>query len=346
MTKKVLFIESRTGGDFTMDAVWAGLVDKFGPENIIDYPPKEKHREGVPRVTGDIEKDYGAERRSLCYTPKPDLLPTANKYDIRDMFVRGEISRIFIDERNESWGLYLEILANHFSIPVVVIAGHDRFWNSDPSSLQRMYGSNLEAMFLDNWRENYRSLKNAFTMSYATNFDHLWDASKREEYLNDKVYDVCFMGYNSHGDRARFVDHLLKRYGGAHNFLFVEKRPNTMDAFIRKNEYFKRMAQSRVCINLRGGAECGKALRFYEIPYVGSCMLSQVDQAEQVHPFEHQKHAVYFKDEAELDNWVDILLGSDIFREKIAKAGHEHAMKFHTARARVDYIYRCLDGPL
>lgn len=342
--KKILFIESRTGGDFTMDAVWAGLVDKFGPENVLDYPPKEKHREGIPQVTGDIEKDYGAERRSLCYTPAPDALSTVGGPKLLQMLRDGEIGMIFVDERVETFEEYARSGAHLFNIPVVVIAGHDRFWNlGGIHSLPSMYRY-LKAIFTDNWRPEFDSYKNVYPMSYATNFDHLWDSSRREEFLKDKVYDVCFMGYNSHGDRAKFVDHLLKRYGGEHNYLFVEKRPNTMDAFIRKNEYFKRMAQSRICINLRGGAECGKALRFYEIPYVGSCMLSQVDAAKQVHPFEHQKHAVYFKDEAELDNWVDILLGSDNYREQIARAGHEHAMKFHTARARVDYIFGCLDG--
>jgi len=340
--KKVLFIESRFGGDFTMDAIWAGLVDKFGPQNVIDWPPKPKHREGVPAFTGHIETDYGAERRSLCYTPRPDLLPVFDKNEIRDMLAKGEISRIFIDERAESYQFYLQVAANFFSVPVVVIGGHDKLWNSI-ENIQSMYGNLLEAMFLDNWRENYRSLKNTYPMSYATNFDHFWDPTKRDELLKNKVYDVCFMGYNSHGDRARFVDHLIKRYGGDHNYLFVEKRPNTMESFIRKNEYFTKMAQSRICINLRGGAECGKALRFYEIPYVGSCMLSQYDFANQVHPFDNQKHCVYFENEGELDNWIDILLGSDTLRENIAKAGHEHAMKYHTARARVDYMYEYLN---
>lgn len=343
--KKILFIESRTGGDFTMDAVFAGLVDKFGAKNVIDWPPKDKHREGVPVQTGNTERDYGAERRSLCYVADSKDLPVLDRNEIRDMLAKGEISRIFTDERPESLRHYFEVGGHFFSVPVVVIAGHDRLWNpKGVQGIQEMYGHLLEAMFLDNWRDEYTPLKNAFPMSYSTNFDHLWDVASREALLKDKVYDVCFLGYNSHPDRAQLVDHLQMRYGGNNNYLFVERRPNTMDAFIRKSEYFRIMAQSRVCINLKGGAECGKALRFYEIPYVGSCMLSQTDNARQVNPFEDQKHCIYFNNERELDNWVDILLGSDNLRERIANAGHEHAMKFHTARARVDYMYGCLDG--
>lgn len=343
---KVLFIESRTGGDFTMDAVWAGLVDKFGPKNVIDWPPKEKHREGVPTLTGNVEKDYGAERRSLCYTPFPHDLPVLDRTQIRTLLAIGQIKRIFIDERPESFKHYLEVAANFFSVPVTVVAGHDRFWNPDGIvGLKKMYGALLDGMFLDNWRPEYDSVHGAFPMSYSTNFDHLWESENREELLKNKLYDVCFLGYNSHPDRAQLIDHLQMRYGGNSNYLFVERRPNTMEAFIRKAEYFRIMAQSRVCINLKGGAECGKALRFYEIPYVGSCMLSQRDNARQVHPFEDQKHCIYFDNEKELDNWVDILLGSDILREKIAFEGRKWAAAFHTARARVDYMYGCLDGP-
>lgn len=337
--KKVLFIESRTGGDFTMDAVWAGLVKRHGANNVIDFPPKQKHREGVPCSTGDAEKDYGAERRSLCYTG--EKLPYLDAQGIKLLLAAGQIERIFVDERAETYEEYLKVGAQHFDVPVVVIAGHDRFWG-DPVQLMMGYGTKLEARFLDNWRPAYGDLPRTFPMSYATNFDHFWNVEKREEYLSKKLYDVFFMGYNSHPDRAALVDHLSQKYSGDANCLFVEKRPNTMDSFVRKSEYFRMMAQSRVCINLRGGAECGKALRFYEIPYVGSCMLSQRFEGRQVAPFEDLKHCLYFDTVAELDNLVETLLNSDVFRERIAKTGHEHAMLNHTDTARVDYIYRCL----
>lgn len=325
-----------------MDAVWAGLVDRFGPANVIDWPPKEKHREGVPVLTGDAEKDYGAERRSLCYTPHCLQLSNLSALEIKKLFIDGQIDMIFVDERLETLEEYWKVGAQNFDVPVVVVAGHDRFWGHMPQV--RAGYRNIKAMFLDNWKDEYRGYRDAFPMSYATNFDHLWDVSKRQELLADKKYDVCFMGYNSHPVRGVVIDHLMKRYGGKHNFLFVERRPNITDTFMRKSEYFRIMAQSRVCINLKGAAECGKALRFYEIPYVGSCMLSQVFPAVQVAPFENGKHCVYFSELSDLDNTIEILLNSDTHRERIAKAGHEHAMKFHTARARVDYMFECMNG--
>lgn len=341
---KVLFIESRTGGDFTMDAVWAGLVDKFGPENVIDWPPKDKHREGVPKITGNIEKDYGAERRSLCYTPQHNLLTSYTLFEINQMLRSGDIDRIFIDERPESFAIYCETSARSLDIPVVVIAGHDRFWNESPWTVAQVYGRNLEKMFLDNWRPEYDSIPKTAKMSYATNFDHLWESDKRDEFLKNKIYDICFIGYNSHGDRKVIVDHLLSKYGTDNNCIFVETRPNMMDAFLPKHEYFKKIAQSRVCINIRGGAENGKALRFYEIPYVGSYMLSQdfYGSSTQVKPFVGGVHCDYFSSLDEMDWYIRKMLFDYFKREEIARKGHEHSMKYHTARARVDYIYENL----
>lgn len=347
MTKKVLFIDARVGGDFTLDALWAGLVDRHGWENVIDWPPSEKHREGIPTITGNVERDYGAERRSLCYTEHHSKFRPWTLSQINEMIMTGQIERIFLDERLESFEIYIQTVARFTKIPVVVVAGHDRFWNSGPQNMDQYYRKNLEKVFTDNWRPEYSTFPEfpqILPMSYATNFDHLWEVERRQEFLKNKVYDVCFMGYNSVGDRATVVDYLLKRYGSDKNCLFVEKRPNMMDCFLPKREYFKKMAQSRVCVNLSGAAECGKALRFYEIPYVGSYMISQRFGGKQVHPFEDGKHCNYFSTVTELDEFIHLALSDETTREKIAARGHEHAMKFHTARARVDYIYGCLNG--
>jgi hypothetical protein len=342
---KVLFIDARSGGDFTMDAVLAGLVLKLGPENVVRWPPQKKHREGIPITTGDKERDYGAERRSLCYTSLNDRLIDYSKNEVNELLKNHEIDYVFVDERLESFQLYLETFARFYKTKIIVIAGHDKFNNErvTPSTLFYMY-ENLFLSFVDNWRPQYDQLKNVRPMSYAANFDHLWDVENREKYLSEKVYDIFFMGYNSNKSRAKIIDHVARKYSKLNNTLFVECRPDTFDSFVMKRDYFRTMAQSKICINLNGDAECGKALRFYEIPYVGSFMLSQRFAGKQVHPFVDNEHCVYFSDLFELDKCIDIALEDEEEREKIANAGHEHLTRYHTALARVNYMFEELNG--
>ena len=341
--KKTLVIDPRVfSSEFALDPLWAGLVDKFGAENVIDYPPAPKHREGIPRITGNPEADYGAERRTLCYTGKQ--FPEHTLFEVNDMLAHGEIERIFLDERDQSCAIYMQTMACFFNVPVVVVSGLDTFENDSPKTLQRWYGKNLEAMFLDNWRPEFDLYPNAFPMNNCVNFDHMWDIAHREDLLKDKIYDVSFMGYNSHPDREFYFDHLVEKYGTKGNFLFLEKRHNISDDFIMKKEYFRVIAQSKVCVNLRGSADCGKALRLYEIPYVGSAMVSQAYPVKQIHPFIDAEHCLYFKSICSMDFSIDLLLAYSKEREEMARAGHEHAMKYHTARARVDYVYECLEA--
>lgn len=337
---KTLIIDARTGGDWSLDLLFAGLVRHYGPENVIDHPYHAKHREKLV-FTDNAEHDWGLERRTLGYTPMNDKVMKYPDQEIFWMLQRGEIERIFIDERQESYELYLRLRANFFKVPVVVVAGHDRFWNQSPEYVAAKYAPNLEAMFLDSWRPEYGNLPNTHVYNWSTNFDHYWD---REKCPKEKLYDVSFMGYNSHGDRARFVDHIIRKWGHLRLKLDLERTPDTMRSYVRKDEYFRVMAQSKICLNLRGAAENGKTLRFYEIPYVGSFMLTQDSGAVQVHPFEQARHCAYFTNEEQLDNWIGVLLSNEHMWKNMSAAGHEHALRFHTVDARMKQILGVLDG--
>lgn len=341
--KKTLLIDARTGGDWSLDLLFAGLVKRLGFENVIDFPTHTKHREGEIVLTGDPEKDWGRERRSLGYTPYSKLVRPYPTHELKQLIIDGEIERIFLDERLECYQLYLALGANFFDIPVVVVAGHDRFMN-DFLTLRKWYGKNLEHIFVDNWRPEYAREPKTSLFNWSINFDHYWDWVRDRK--QEKIYDISFMGYNSHPDRARFVDHIEKYWGHLNNHIFLEREPNTMRGFIPKRDYFKIMAQSKICLNLRGAADNGKTLRFYEIPYVGSLMVTQDSRAEQLHPFKHKTHCLYFKNEYELDNIIEVMTNPELAgpREQIAQQGYHHALAHHTVDARTKQMYEVLDG--
>jgi Glycosyl transferases group 1 len=337
MKKKTLVIDPRATSDFSMDLLWAGLVKCLGPENVVDFPAHQKHRALKLQLGEDHEKNYGLERGSLGHTG--ERITAYGISEINSMIHSGQIERIFINEQNDAFELYLQTQARFFKIPVVVIAGHDRFWNKSPQFVREFYYPGvLERIFIDDWQPEYDALEYVRLTNLSINFDHLWDSEKREELLKNKVYDICFMGYCSDPARRRFIDHVQKRWGKLHNHIMLETRPGAMDKFVYRNEYFSAMAQSKICLNLRGGSVGGRALRFYEIPYVGSFMLSQEFPARLVHPPIPGFHCAYFNDEVRLDAQIDHFLEDDVTREKIAKCGHDYFQQYHTAQARAQHI--------
>lgn len=342
--KKTLLIDARTGGDWGQDLLFAGCVRYLGPERVIDFPRHSKHREPLI-FTGDPEHDWGLERRTLGWTLRNNEVNGYEQgYDelrLIQMIREGEIERIFLDERDETYRLYLQLRANFFDIPVVVVAGHDRFWNDSPQKVAGRYGKNLEAMFLDNWRQEYNDIPKSHVYNWCINFDHYWDSSDR---YPEKLYDISFMGYNSHPDRAAVVDHIQKKWGHLKLRLDLEREAGTMKSYVRKSDYFHVMAQSKVCLNLRGAAENGKTLRFYEIPYVGSLMLSQDSGAVQVEPFIDRQHCLYFNSLERLDEQIEFALSDERRLNWLAWQGHSHAMAHHHVDARIRQIYGVLDG--
>lgn len=343
---KVILIDSRKTGDWSLDLLFAGLVQNLGAENVIDFPPQEKHRMGRPKLVGEHEKDWGAERMSLSYVPEFASIRRWSTGEIQEELRRGRIDYIFLDERKESYELYMSLRANFFEVPVVLVSGHDKFWNVSPDWVRKnYYPRRMKAMFLDNWRDEYNLLPNAHVYSWSINFDHLWNPADRNQ---KKVYDVSFMGYNSHPDRARFIDHLLssKLLSAVKFNLVMERRPDSFGMFVNKAEYFRTMAQSRICLNLKGAAENGKTLRFYEIPYVGSLMLSDRSSflQNQAAPFLEGVHYAAFGDEHELESQIYNLLHAPGVMDTMAKHGHEWAMQEHTSKARVRQMLEKLNG--
>lgn len=319
-----------------MDLVFAGLVRTVGPGNVFDYPRKDKHREWDPTRT-----DWGMERRTLGYTPWNGLVSSSRQEIVAAAAARD--LTVVLDERIESFEVYHQLGLGVLRAPVVVIAGHDRFWNEQGiPGVRSMYGSELLRVFIDNVTPEVdvrlQSQRDVSLINLSANFGHYWMHPGAVE----KVTDICFFGSTSSPDRQVIVDHITTHpeWREMRLDIVLEGRPGVTDTFVPKREYFQRMAQSRVCLNI-GGAAAGRAFRFYEIPWAGSFMLSQEFPARQLHPFVDGVHCGYFANLDELDGWLDSALmcgNSDDVREAIARQGREHLLRHHTCEARARYI--------
>lgn len=340
MSSGKYLVISREGGDFSMDLIWAGLIRNNSTDDVIDFPPRAKFRQGRPRLVGDAEKDYGSERHSLGYVQGCETKLQFLRYQTIALAMAGAFKYVFMDESPENLELYLEIfsMVPKSRLPkVVIIAGHDRF-RGDPQAILNLWGDQLVAMFIDDWQLEYDSLPKTHLINLSSNFDHLWEVNRRSEFLVDKKYDICFVGYNSHPVRKQVIDQIHNRWGHLDNFIIFEERHDEFSAFIRHKELFEAMARSRICINLPGASTGGRALRFYEIPYVGSYMLSLKFQAKLLHPFIDGEHCNYFENDFGLDHLIEEAFTRPKEREQIAAQGHAHAMRYHTIDARINYV--------
>ncbi len=333
-----LVIDLRVGGDWSLDLCFAGLVHNLGPDRVRDVPYADKHREWPAEST-----DWGLERRTLGYTPHNRNIPQISMGEVGLLASKGEINRVWLDERIESFQMYRQLGLEHYKVPVVVVAGHDRFWNHSPQFVAALYGDRLKAMLLDNWYEEYSNLPFPVRrIGWSCNFDHYW---KRPEKVPEKDIDICFVGYNSHPDRARFVGHIEKRWAHLKKHIVLERQPDKFDQFIPRSEMFDVMLRSKICLNLRGAADRGKTLRAYEIPYVGSFMLSQdIDDPGMKSDFIAGAHCDYFEDELELDAAISVALISDEWRERIAMNGNRKAVEELSVKSRWGGVLRWLEG--
>lgn len=326
---KYLVIDTRDGGDWSLDLMFAGLVKLLGPENVIDYPRKEKHREWNPSAS-----NWGMERRTLGYTDKNYLV--SSSIDEIWNAARSRELTVITDERQESMMQYAKLGLLHYRVPVIIVAGHDEFWNpGGPAAVREFYQGLVLHMFVDNVTGDLD--RGTSLINLSANFEHYWPYRPVE-----KSVDICFFGSTSHPDRARVIEYISNhpQWSQMKLDIVLEGRPGVIDTFIPKSEYFERMARSRVCLNI-GGAACGRAFRFYEIPWSGSFMLSQAFPARQLHPFVSGIHCGYFHDQDSLDAWLACTLlakDCDEFRETIANKGRQHLIKYHTCTERVRYV--------
>lgn len=349
MIKKNVVIDLRTGGDWSLDLCFAGLCLNLEYGNVFDIPFKDKHREWFDVIDGNKKSDWGLERRTLGFNSsiiddrKSNVIGSTDETTLKILLERDEIERVWLDERMESFAKYKQSGLDKSSTKVVVVAGHDRFWNHSPKFVADLYGNKLEAMLLDNWYPEYSKLPfKTKRIGWSCNFDHYWN---RPETAPEKDIDISFIGYNSHPDRLRFIEHINKTWSHLKLHLVLETEPNSFNNFIPKSEYFNIIQRSKICLNLRGAADRGKTMRFYEIPYVGSFMLSQAIEDSGVYEdFQNGVHCSYFNDENDLDFMIKQNLILDHSRELIAEAGHQKAINSLSVKQRWNDVLQWLNN--
>lgn len=318
---KVLYINA-SSADYVQDLTYSGLVKKFGINNIIDYKWNVKYH--IP---------YKKYPKNLGYTSGSFLsfLRLVNFKSIDCVFVAS--SKI------ETFEIYLEIAHKiPVDVPVIFIDGGDR---EEIGQDLEVYGdANLyqralsirpfDFIFKREYFEDKIYESNVAPLPMSFNFDKLPKLPQKFK------YDVSFWAVESHPLRTEVLKILEDRYDCKQN---GTTRNQKFSQYKRKGSfYLQELASCKITINVRGGG--WDTMRYWEVPAVGGFMLSQKPGIVIPHNFEHEKEAVFFRDDlSDLTELSDFYLKNDAKRETIAKAGLAKMRQFHTDEKRVDYIF-------
>lgn len=321
---KILYINSHSA-DYVQDLTYSGLVKIFGLKNVIDYKWNQKYH--IP---------YKKYPKNLGYV-KGSLLPSLANLAVKNFDI------VFVGSAKvDCFETYLTILDRiPRDVPVVFIDGGDKpVIGMDLSVYERpeLYERAIQNRPFDlvfkrekiigqDYGENVHPLPMSFNMDRVRNCS------------NTKKYDVSFWAVESWPIRSQALDILSSKFDCKDN---GTERNQKFSKYKRKGEfYLEELARCKIVLNFRGGG--WDTMRYWEVPAVGSFMISQKPQLEIPNNFEHQKHIVFCQDDlSDLIELCGYYLKNETTREKIAANGKNHLLQYHTDVKRAEYIFQTI----
>lgn len=301
---------------------YSGLVKKLGVGNVIDVKWNKKFHINYKKYP----KNLGHIKNSLL----PSLFNRlGSNYDA--VFIGASKVDCFEE--------YIKIAPSiSKEIPVIFIDGGDGYGiGSDLTVYGRpeLYAQSQEIrpfdyIFKREYLIDSNHPDNVFPLQISFRLDRL------PALPEEKPYDVSFWAVETGGDiRTRVLELLEDKFDCKEN---GTKRNQKFSKYSRKGAfYLQELKRCKIVLNFRGGG--WDTMRYWEVPAVGSLMISQKPQIKIPNDFEDKKHVIHCKDDlSDLVELCEYYLENEVEREKIALAGKEHLEKYHTDIKRAEYI--------
>lgn len=316
--------------DYLQDIVYHGLVTLLGPQNVVDWPRIPRYHEKPPEDARFPQLWFGF--------PDPHR-PASLQEAVRDAdaLVLGSV-------RDSAFAAVREAIALPQRPPTAYLDGEDDCYVRDIVAHVDAYFKRETLTRRPRMITPLPLQRAYFAMGGST---HLTGALRRpiaiarsgdarvrplpfgiidgERPTRRERFDVAFMGLLSSKSRARVAPQLraLEKSG---------LRVFVPDHILPWREYLQALADSRACVSLRGGG--WDTYRYWEIPWVGSLLVSEPLEIEIPHDFRDGEEAVFVPPE-DLASALPRILGGDT--AALAAAGQRKLMRHHvsTERARV-----------
>lgn len=321
---KILYINSHSA-DYVQDLIYSGLAKKFGAKNIIDVKWNKK-----------FHINYKKYPKNLGYIKNSLFTSLLNRFTYKYDAVFVGASKVDCIEE------YMRIAPSiEKNIPVIFIDGGDgEGVGSDINGYYRpeLYAQSqkirpFDYIFKREYLIDGNYPDNVFPLQISFKLDILPELPEK------KMYDVSFWavetGSHKGNIRAKVFELLEDKFDCKEN---GTKRNQKFSRYSRKGSfYLQELKRCKIVLNFRGGG--WDTMRYWEVPAVGSLMISQKPQIHIPNDFEDRKHVVYCKDDlSDLVELCEYYLENEDEREKIALAAKKHLEEFHTDVKRVEYI--------
>lgn len=148
-----------------------------------------------------------------------------------------------------------------------------------------------------------------------------------------KLYDVCFVGHVFPGPRAELVELLRRRF--ARSFVGERYFEDMARTYSQSRAVFNRSIRNDVNMRVFEAVACGSLLLTNDLSGNGQDDL-----------FEDGVHLATYRDADELLDKLAYYLRRPRVREKVAAAGREEALAWHTYRHRMEVVLRDVEASL
>lgn len=317
---KILYI-NRAKSDYIQDFLYTGFVKIVGSENVIEYPWNSrfhinfrKHPKNLGLVSGNLLTSI-----KTSFSKTYDLVVLASCH--KDVFHK-----------------YLEIIDSiPTHIPRVFLDGGDR--PEIAGDLVRLGGKELYDLVVAKrpfdliFKREY-----VFDRTYESNVLPLpmcFNLDLLPKLKSQKKYDVAFWAVESYPLRTKILEMVEDKFDCKENGSVSNQ---IMKKYKRKGDfYFQELHSCKIALNARGMG--WDTLRYWELPAVGTFMLTQEPQILIYDNFVNEKEAVFFNDEAsDLVDLCSYYLKHEKKRETIAQNGYLKLANHHTDKHRAAFV--------
>ncbi len=301
--------------DYGLDTLYDGLCTVLGSDKVVEFPWK-------PTLHGrSPEKTYGYP----CLFNHPGEPMTLE--DVCRQLEEGYFDFVFVVDTLRTLGpaMLTPLMEALGDTPLFIVDTWDESGDYYGVILEHIGRGAAQGYFKREMLTCGGYVPNTYPLPFAYP-DSLIpdgiDGARREA--------VFWAGKRLCGLRSLYLDHLETAFG-----MRFEKTYN-------QNEYVQALHRARIGLNFFGlGFD---TVRYWELPAHGCMLFSERPPIRIPHNFRDGESGVFFDDLADFERKLRYYLAHPDEVRVIARAGHEHLKRYHTASARARQLLGRIQG--